>query len=237
MSRVYSAEAFRAAAEITRASRANGAHTCSACVHICIRMHTYHMPVCPAQHTVRACACARHTTPAPTLCTQKGECKLRCTAESERDARRADSRSADHAGHARCAAPDRPILHPLRPFGLVWGCSLAFALTSWGLQAPACCRLKKNRANRRRMMLRYADPTQCALSFFCRPWVTCRQFARAAVPLCSVSRRAPIRGNPIACAALARRRLAQRPEISSKVQRRSPRPTAPCYNPRAMLRV
>ena len=72
----------------------------------------------------------------------------------------------------------------------------------------------------------------------------CRQCASAAVPLCTVSRRAPIRGNPIACAALARRRVARRPKISpvhfrprrTAQRRRSPRPTAPGSNPRVLPR-
>jgi hypothetical protein len=100
-------------------------------VHICIRMYRYHRPVRPAQpqHTVRACACARNThAPRPRCAPRKGSARrsLRRTAEVEqRDARPDESHSA---GHARCAAPDRPVVQPLCPFGLVCGCSLGFAL-------------------------------------------------------------------------------------------------------------
>ena len=37
---------------------------------------------------------------------------LRRTAGADRYARRDDSRSSDHACHARCAAPDRPVVQP-----------------------------------------------------------------------------------------------------------------------------
>ena len=54
---------------------------------------------------------------------------------------RDDSRSAAHACHARCAAPDRPVVHPLRPFGLVWGCSHAFPLPGGHRHAAASKRI------------------------------------------------------------------------------------------------
>ena len=76
-------------------------------------MYRYHTPVRHAQHTVRACACARHThAPRPRCAPRKGSARrsLRRTAEVEqRDARPDESRSA---GHARCAAPDRPVVQP-----------------------------------------------------------------------------------------------------------------------------
>ena len=59
--------------------------------------------------------------------------------------------------------PIGPSSGPLCPFGLVCGCSLAFALTSLLSQAPPCGRLRKLTANPR-LLLRYADPTQCALA-------------------------------------------------------------------------
>ena len=102
----------------------------------------------------------------------------------------------DHAlqGTPGMPHPIGPSSSPLRPFGLVWGCSLACALTSWGLQAPARCgRLKKHRPNRRRLMLWYADPTQCAqcaLSFFCRPGSRADS-APARLSRCALCRGAP----------------------------------------------
>ena len=59
--------------------------------------------------------------------------------------------------------PIGPSSSPLRPLGLVCGCSLACAITSWRSQAPPCGRLRKLTANPR-LLLRYADPTQCALA-------------------------------------------------------------------------
>ena len=59
--------------------------------------------------------------------------------------------------------PIGPSSSPLRPFGLVWGCSLAFALTSWRSQAPPCSRRRNLSANPM-LLLRYADPTHCALA-------------------------------------------------------------------------
>ena len=193
-----------------------------------MRMYRYHMPVRPAQpqHTVRACACARHAhAPHPRCAPREGSARrsLRRTAEVEqRDARHDESRSA---GHARCAAPDRPVVQPVRPDFLA-------------VQAPArCCRLRKNGANQG-LRMRYADPTQCAL------WPSRPSAAWSLADSVHCVEARPNQRHPIACAALARRRLACGPEIlpvhfwprRTAVRRRSPRPTAPCSNPRAMPR-
>ena len=85
---------------------------------------------CPSRtaHREGVCVCSPHTAPRPRCAPRKGSARrsLRRTAEVEqRDARPDESRSARHG---RCAAPFRPVVQPLRPFGLVCGCSLAFAL-------------------------------------------------------------------------------------------------------------
>jgi hypothetical protein len=155
--------------------------------------------------------CSPHTAPRPRCAPRKGSARrsLRRTAgAADRYARRDDSRSADRSAHARCAAPDRPVVQPLCPSGLVCGCSLACALTSWGLQArPSRGRLKEDRAKRRRVMLRYADPTecaQCALSFFCRPGSRADS-APARLSRCALGRGAPQSQalHRLRCAALA----------------------------------
>ena len=193
------------------------AHAAHVRVHICIRMYRCHMPVCHAQpqHTVRACACARHThAPRPRCAApRKGSARrlLRRTAEVEqRDARPDGSRSA---GHARYAAPDRPVVQPPPSVrtcvGLLARLRTHFVgVTGSGPLRPAQkapAQPKKTDA-----VVRRPDPVcpVCPLVLL-PPWVTGRQCARAAVPLCTVSRRAPIRGTPIACAALAGVRRAQ----------------------------
>ena len=194
-------------------------------------MYRYHRPVRHAQHTVRACACARHThAPRPRCAPRKGSARrsLRRTAEVEqRDARHDESRSA---GHARCAAPDRPVVQPLRPFELVWGCSLACALTSWRSQAPARGRLRKLRANPR-LLLRYADPTVCALGVLrLAACSSCRQCVRTrgCPPMHCVEARL-IQRHVIASVALACRRLARWPEIYAPHS--WPRSTGPNRSP------
>ncbi len=79
--------------------------------------------------------------------------------------------------------PIGPSSSPLRPFGLVCGCALACARTSWRSQAPARGCLRKDRA-KPRLQLRYADPTQCALG--------------ALLPLFSRADRAHTRLSPLA---------------------------------------
>ena len=75
-------------------------------------------------------------------------CSLRRTAGADRYARREHSRSADHAGHARCAAPDRPVVQPPPSVRTCVGL-LSRCCTSWLyiliVQArPSRSRLKKD---------------------------------------------------------------------------------------------
>jgi hypothetical protein len=55
--------------------------------------------------------------------------------------------------------PIGPSSSPLCPFGLVCGCSLACALTSWGLQAPARCGRRRKNWSDQSLMMGYADPS------------------------------------------------------------------------------
>ena len=70
------------------------------------------------------------------------------TAGAEQDARLEDSHSA---GHARCAAPDRPVVQP-PPSVRSDLCGVALSLLHFlVVQAPPRSRLQKDRANRRLM--------------------------------------------------------------------------------------
>jgi hypothetical protein len=191
-------------------------------------------------HREGVCVCSPHTRPAPTLCTPRGECtpfaSSHCRGRAaRRPARRiplCQARQVCRTLSARRPAPPSIrtcvwLLARLRTHFLV--------VTGSSGTLPPKVGLKQQTLQFKRNSVR---PRLCAhLALVYR---RCRQCASAAVPLCTVSRRAPIRGNPIACAALARRRVARRPKISSlahrPAQRRSPRPTAPCSNPRAMPR-
>ena len=149
--------------------------------------------------------------PAPTLCTPKGECTplspSHCRGSgSLRPARRLPlCRPLSPRQVRRTRSARRPTPLSVRT---VCGCSLACALTSWGLQArPSRGRLKKDRPNRRTVMLRYADPTecaQCALSFFCRPGSRADS-APARLSRCALGRGAPQSEalHRLRCAALA----------------------------------
>ena len=112
--------------------------------------------------------------------------------------------------------PIGPSSSPLRPFGLVCGCALACARTSWRSQAPARGCLRKLRANPR-LLLRYADPTECALGvLLLAACSSCRQCVRTrgCPPMHCVKAR-PIQRHVIASVALACRGTARWPEIYS----------------------
>ena len=107
---------------------------------------------------------------------------------------------------ARHACRTRSVRRPARlcvqPYVMV----LSRCGTSWGFQAPAAgarSRLREevhreevHRSNKI-LLLRYADPAQCVLvsasSATCLP---CRQCAESSVPLCTVSKRDPVRSIP-----------------------------------------
>ena len=117
------------------------------------------------------------------------------TAGAEQDARLEDSHSA---GHARCAAPDRPVVQP-PPSVRSDLCGVALSLLHFlVVQAPPRSRLQKDRANRRLMR--------------------CHQCAHATVLPCTVSRRAPFKGIPSLALRCARRGLL-RAELSSLAHR------------------
>jgi hypothetical protein len=179
-------------------SRANGAHTCSA--RTCAYMYT-HVQVpyaCPSRtataHREGVCVCSPPTRPAPTLCTPKGSARrsLRRTAEVEqRDARQDDSRWAHHA---RYAAPDRPVVQPpLSVRTCVW--LLARLRTHFlGVTGSSGTLLPRQTQQTLQFKRSSVRPRLCAhLALLYR---RCRQCASAAVPLCTASGRAPIRGNP-----------------------------------------
>jgi hypothetical protein len=190
------------------------------------------MPVRHAQpqHTVRACACARHThAPRPRCAPRKGSARrsLRRTAGVEqRDARPDESRSA---GHARCAAPDRPVVQPPPS---VRTCSRAARSPAHAL--PGGHRHWHAAASERTGPspdCNCGTPTRPSVpsAFFCRFFPVPTVRTRGCPPLHCVKAR-PIQRHVITCAALACRSPAGAKLSSSKPTRQSlsPRPKHPC---------
>ena len=172
--------------------------------------------------------------PAPTKCApRKGSARrsLRRTAgAADRYARREDSRSADRSAHARCAAPDRPVV---RPPPSVRTCSRAARSPAHAL--PGGHRHWHAAASERTGPspdCNCGTPTRPSVpsALFCRFFPVPTVRTRGCPPLHCV-KAGPIQRHVITCAALACRSPSRANVLSSPKPTRqtlSPRPKHPC---------
>ena len=180
------------------------------------------MPVCHAQHTVRACACARHTLPrAHAVHPERGvHAAISVALQGQRIATPGATTPALQTAQPTPGAP-HPIGPSSSPSVRSDLCVAArspvrthfLAVTGSSFTRPA--QRGPGQAQKSDAAVRRPDRVcpVCPLVLL-PPWVTGRQCARAAVTLCTGSRRAPIRGTPSLALRSARRRSASRAEIS-----------------------
>jgi hypothetical protein len=176
--------------------------------------------------------CSPHTRPAPTLCTPKGECtpfaSSHCRGRARRPPRRLPLSRARQVCRTRSARRPAPSVRS----GLC-GVARSPSHSLPGGHRRLVRHAAAEGTTNDSVPTQLSTPSSLRSSSACLPTVP--TVRKRGCPAVHCVERAPIRGNPIACAALARRRVARRPKISSlahrPAQRRSPRPHGPMLQP------